>query len=198
VTIDQILTEVLRREGWPKVTDRPSDRGGLTKGGVTYANYNAWRVKHGERPLMREEFVAITEADARAFFEDEFCRPFAFVDGPTTHRLYHALADWSVNAGPDDPARALQHLLADRGLYRGALDGIVGPATRLAWLMAKDDAADVRAIELALIAARVEFHLERAFDAEVRDFLRTHPRTQLHNLRGWTRRALGFLREEAA
>lgn len=190
ITIDQVLTDVLRRERWPAVTDTPSDRGGLTKGGVTYTNYNAWRMNHGERPLTREEFVGITEGEARAFFEDEFCRPFGFIGD---EGIFVLLADWAINAGVDDPAKALQLELRRRDLYRGAIDGIPGPATRAAWLMVRTDLVACTDIELALVKDRIRFHIERAFDAEVREFIRSHPRTQLRNLRGWLNRTMEFI-----
>lgn len=189
-TIDDILTDVLRREGWPKVTEKPSDKGGLTRGGVTFTSYNAWRQQHGERPLTREEFVEITEPEARAFFADEFCRPFNFIGD---EGIFVLLADWAINAGVDDPAMALQLELKRRDLYRGAVDGIPGPATRAAWLMVRTDLVACTDIELTLLKDRIRFHIRRALDDEARVFMRLHPRTQLHNLLGWVNRSLEFL-----
>ena len=188
MTRADILTGVLEREGWPKVTDLPSDRGGLTKGGVTFTNYNAWRVKHRERPLTRDEFAEITEDEARTFFEDEFFAPLEFV---TDERLFVFLADWAVNAGPDDPIRELQRVLIARGLYTGSVDGVAGPKTREAWRAVEH--ASIRSIEAQMIGARQDFYLDRAFDADVRAFIATHPTSQLRNLRGWLRRNISFI-----
>nr|WP_222532573.1 glycosyl hydrolase 108 family protein [Azospirillum sp. 412522] len=46
---EAIIDTILRREGWPRYTDRPSDRGGPTKGGITLATLTNWR----KRPVMR-------------------------------------------------------------------------------------------------------------------------------------------------
>ena len=48
-SIDKLIDDVLRREGWPAVTEARADRGGLTKGGVTRL---AWQ-EHIGRPRAR-------------------------------------------------------------------------------------------------------------------------------------------------
>ena len=35
MTTEQVITDILRREGWPKYTNRAADKGGPTKGGIT-------------------------------------------------------------------------------------------------------------------------------------------------------------------
>lgn len=190
MTLHQVLTDVLRREGWPAVTRDAADLGGLTKGGVTFASYNRWRASHRERPLTADEFVEITEDEARTFFEDEFARPFAFV---TDEALYALLVDWCVNAGPDDPARALQAALKERDAYRGTVDGVPGPLTRTAWLLVAGDVNAVRSIERSVLKARILFHVDRSLDQPARAFIRSYPTTQLKWLRGWINRAVQFL-----
>lgn len=191
-TIDQVLTDILRREGWPAVTNLSSDRGGLTKGGVTLRSYNAWRAKRQQGPLTRPQFINLTEADAREFFRDGYAKPFEFVgDDP----IAPLLIDWCVNAGVDDPTKALQTALQSRYFYPGAIDGVLGPGTRAAWVAwtTRADSAAAFLLERELVIARMEFHLSRAFDADVRAFLASHPATQLHNLRGWLHRTQEFL-----
>ncbi len=58
-TLDEVLTDVLQREGWPAVTDRAADRGGLTRGGITLKNYNAWLRAAGTAELTAEQFIAV-------------------------------------------------------------------------------------------------------------------------------------------
>lgn len=190
MTADQILDDLLRREGWPKVTNRESDRGGLTKGGVTFRSYNAWRGQHGERALTPEEFALITEPEARTFFADEFFRPLAFVGD---EGIYVLLADWAVHAGVAAPVRALQQQLATRGLYAGRIDGVPGAGTKAGWAQIARDLPACAALECDLIKARGQFYLAIAFDAQAREFLRAHPATQLHNLEGWMHRLFEFI-----
>lgn len=189
MTASQVIDDVMRREGWPAVTERAADRGGLTKGGVTIVNYNAWLAKFGGLPLTRNEFVGLSATEARSFFDAAYCAPFRFVDHEETFAF---IADWSVNAGVDDPTLALQITLKERGLYAAALDGDPGPKTRAGWKALPMQ--DREAVRLALIAERIEFHLDRGFDREAREYVRTHPTSQLTNLRGWMNRCVEFLK----
>jgi lysozyme family protein len=190
VTIDDLLSDVLTREGWPKVTEYPSDPGGLTRGGVTIASYNAWRAKQRLHALTREQFVRITEQEARDFFYDEFVRPFIFIG---EEAIFAFLGDWAVNAGVDDPTKALQTELKRLGHDPGAIDGVPGPKTRAAWDQVARDPVACREIKAALIRARIEFHVTRDMDAAVDAFLKTHKTTRLHALHGHLRRTASFI-----
>ena len=191
LTRDEILGEILQREGWPAVTDRAADRGGLTKGGVTLTNLNRWRHAHGHGPLTREQLPSLTEAEARRFLAEEFFRPLEFV-AVDSERLFVFLADWAVMSGPDDPIKALQRTLETHGKYLGVIDGVAGPQTRAAWgqylAWSKPEA-----LIGELTRRRVLAHVDTALDAKARAFMASEPTTQLHNLRGWVRRALSFL-----
>jgi lysozyme family protein len=184
-SIDQILTDVLRREGWPKVTDHPSDRGGLTKGGVTFKNYNAWLVKRHGVSISEQAFRDLTESEARSFFYDQFFAPFEFVR-QASHALYVLLGDWAVNSGPDDPTKALQAELHVQ------VDGAIGNETRGAFKAIEDSSSALNKIRRAIVRRRQDFYIDAAFDSAVRKFLEEHKSSQLHNLRGWLRRNLEF------
>lgn len=189
-TLDQIIGDVLVREGWPKFTDRPSDKGGPTKGGVTLANYNAWRVKSGRPPITLQQLKDLPDADAREFLTDEFTRPFVFI---TDEAIRVFLIDWAVTSGPDDPTLALQRALALHGLYAGALDGIGGAKTRAAWASVAGDFTLCAQIEAQLFRARAQFYMDCALAGpDIAAFLKSHPDSQLHNLRGWINRTLEF------
>ena len=193
MTRAEVITGVLQREGWPAVTDKPSDRGGLTKGGVTWLNYNRWLQKQGRPLVSREDFPALTEGDAREFYFDQFLRPFEFV-ARDSEALFVMLADWAVMSGPDDPARGLQRVLARLGQYRGKVDGVPGPQTMTAWGRATGgEPLFVEGIRKALVAERILAHATSALDAPARALMEVHPETQLHNLRGWLRRATEFI-----
>lgn len=194
MTRDEIISGVLRREGWPAVTDRASDRGGLTKGGVTWSNYNKWLQKTTDRPLVsREDFPKLTEGEAREFYFDQFLRPLEFV-ARDSEALFVMLADWAVMSGPDDPTRGLQRVLARLGQYRGKIDGVPGRETIAAWARATGgDPLFIEGIRKFLVADRILAHAETALDAPARALMEAHPGTQLHNLRGWLRRATEFI-----
>lgn len=189
-TLDQVLTDVLQREGWPAVTDRPADRGGLTRGGVTLDNYNAWRVSRGDAPITADQLRNLSEVDARAFLADQFGRPFAFVGD---EGVFVLLVDWAVTSGPDDPTRALQKALQAVGHYAGAVDGAPGPATRAAWVAVHGDLTLCDEIEKSVLAQRRDFYVRLALaDPDVVAFIKAHPATQLRNLRGWLNRCDEF------
>lgn len=191
MTVDDLLTEVLyEHEGWPKVTDHPSDIGGLSKGGISLRFYNDWLAKTGRAPITPDELRALPESSARAFLEDAFAKPFRFIgDEP----IFELLVDWAVNAGPDDPTRALQQRLTAWGCPCGAIDGVMGSKTRLAWSQLLAARGNLRLFHYELVLARFEFHFDRALDASFRTFLKTE-RTQAVFLRGWLRRTLAHLK----
>jgi lysozyme family protein len=190
VTIDDVLTDVLRREGWPTVSDHPWDRGGLTRGGITFRSLNGWREKHGERHLTEDEFRVLSEDEARAFLLDEFFGPLRFIRHDPTFVL---LADWAVTSGVDDPVKALQYELKERGLYGAAIDGIPGPMTRLSWSMVTAKSHEVEDVRKALVRARIRFYVDLALDKPARIFMQANETTQMRNLRGWVNRAVEFV-----
>jgi lysozyme family protein len=186
----ELVTDVLRREGWPAVTDDPADAGGLSRGGVSLKHYNRWRLQQGLPDVPRDKFHLLAEFEARQFFEASLFEPLRFVKDA---RIFAFVADWSVNAGPDNPIRAIQKELQKRGFYAGAVDGIAGPKTRAAWNAATADLARVTDIEIALIKAAVEEDINRAIDKKARAFIEANPDTQLTWLKGWVLRRLSFL-----
>ena len=58
MTDNEIVDEILRREGWPKYTNLAADRGGPTKGGITLG---AWREYSGNRFADAGDVEAIQE-----------------------------------------------------------------------------------------------------------------------------------------
>lgn len=187
--VSDLISDVLKREGWPKVTELPWDRGGLTKGGITFQTYNRWRNAHGDPALTSAEFTDLSEPQARIFLEDEFITPFQFV---WDDRVFRILADWAVNAGVDDPAKALQRAMA--GVYTGPIDGIPGPATKAAWAAFAVNPDAIARVAYDLVKARILFHFDHGFDADVRAFVQQHQTSQLINLKGWVLRALDTMR----
>lgn len=189
-SVQNLITDTLQREGWPAFTDRPSDAGGPTKGGVTLTTYNAWRAQQGLAPITVLQLRNLPEGDARAFYADVFTAPFVFVGDEGIQAL---LIDWAITSGQASAITALQHALQPHG-YAGAADGIPGPQTRAAWAAIESDFDACHEIETALVKARIEFFLHTALDeSQTLQYLAAHPTAQLHNLRGWIRRGLEFL-----
>lgn len=192
MNIDQIIDGVLRRElpaetrplplpeAWTrtKAAAHAADRGGWTRGGITVRSWAEFKGL-GSRHASRAELEAIAYEDARAYYRQQYVGPWESYPEP----LRTLLVDFAVTSWHDDPARALQRALRDQGLYLGPIDGVAGQKT-LAGLA--DASCDQRRLYLDVLVNRARHYVAVAFaDRQVREFLRTHPTTQLHNLRGW-------------
>lgn len=118
--IDDIITDVLKAEGWDKYTNRPNDRGGPTKWGITQKAWADWR----GRDVTIDEIKNISEPQARDFYEAEY------VIGPRFNalpiRLQALLIDCGVNHGPNRATKWLQRAVAAKE------DGSIGPKTLIA------------------------------------------------------------------
>lgn len=185
--IERILLDGLRREGWPALARAvASDRGGLTRGGITAENWGDF--KHLDRPATADELDAITETEALEFYYQRYVLLPHF-DQVLDQRLRALLVDWAFTSWYDDPTKALQYSLASQGLYHGAIDGATGPKT----LAALQSVRDPRRLFRDVFNARMVFYRNLALHApDVQQFLKDHPASQLHNLAGWENRNLEF------
>ena len=175
MTLEQMLARIEHHEGWPKYTNRPSDKGGPTKGGVTQATLSA----HRGRPVTPEEVMALGRTEVHEIYRQRYIAPWEWV---ANEQLRWLLVDYAITSWHDDPAIALQ-----RGV--GAkVDGIIGPKTRMAVL-----AADQDLLYAYVWRHRMGKFFEVAYDPSVKEFLKTNDETQLHNLRGWMNRLAEFL-----
>lgn len=120
------LELVLKHEGG--YSEHPADKGGATLNGVTQANYDRWRSRHGKtlqhvRHMQPEERDAIYKADYwMAGKCDQMPPPLDYVH-----------FDGCVNHGLKQAAKFLQRALGV------ADDGSIGPQTMAA--VRQDDAA---------------------------------------------------------
>lgn len=170
------LDEILRLEGWPAYSNRPADRGGPTKGGITLATLRAWR---GHQVIVAE-LKMLTEDEARAIYRDRYLKPWEFV---TDEKLFAVLVDYGVTSGHDDPTKALQEKVGV------TVDGVLGPITRAAVL-----AADPKALRDYVIGYRVRHMVNLALnDPKLKALIAGHDDLQILNLRGWLNRATDFL-----
>ena len=189
MTIEAIIDEILDvREGWPKYTNHPADRGGPTKGGVTL---EAWREYSG-RPLATvADLKAITRGQAVAFYRARYITNPGF-DRLPADRLQEFLIDYAVHSWIVRPVRALQEAIKAVAGGVIAVDGKLGPQTR--GRLAALSAADVDRVYYHVVNERAEFLETLVFnDRAVKAFLKKNKTTQLHNLRGWSRRVRGFM-----
>lgn len=201
MTSDQIIDDVIRREtgGVPwalaKAQLHAADKGSWTRGGITVASWGDYA--NLGRHATPEELNQISEPQMRAFYKARHIDVFGFAPDP----LRLLLADWSATSWIDDPTEALQRALLKRGFYKkpdgrdGRIDGDPGPLTRAAMT----EAAEINGgmllplIYRDVFIDRVLFYVDLGRgDTDTRTFLRTHPKAQLHNLKGWCVRALEF------
>lgn len=141
--IEDIITDVLKAEGWDEYTNDPDDRGGPTKWGITlkaWAEYRgAWSV------ITADDIKQITEQQARDFYEEKY------IVGPKFHLLSEMLTpmvvDCAVNHGITRAAKWVQEAVGAK------TDGKLGPKTLQA-----SQAAPVVSTYLKICAIRVRFY----------------------------------------
>lgn len=164
MTADQILDEVIRREGG--FVDHPHDRGGPTKYGITWATLAAWR----KRPVTLEDMRALTEDDARAIYRRQYVEGPGF-DQVADPALRGLLVDYGVHSGPSRAIRDLQQAA------RVTVDGVIGPETVRAI-----DRIGPDVLRRAVLKARGEYLARLLSDPSQRVFAG-----------GWLRRLLEFV-----
>jgi lysozyme family protein len=119
--VNEILNEVLDKEGWPTYTEHPNDRGGPTKGGITLRTLESWR----HRRCTRKELQRLQKNEAVAILQ----RRYAEANGIQRlegHLLQPQLVDSAVLSGPVLAVKELQRVLGVTD------DGICGPVTMTA------------------------------------------------------------------
>lgn len=166
MTIDDVLTDILAREGG--FVNDAIDAGGPTNHGVTAATLGAYR-RLG-RPATVDEVKALSEAEARDIFRARYVSAPGLDVLPRW--LLPIVVDDGVLSGPKTAITSLQQVLGV------VADGILGPKTLHA-ITTKDPAA----LLTALVKARVMHYVE---------IVERNP-SQMRFLRGWVRRALSFL-----
>jgi lysozyme family protein len=168
VTVDDILEEVLDREGWPTYTVHPNDRGGPTKGGITLRTLESWR----HRRCTRAELQRLKKDEALEILRRQY------VDANGIHKL----TDVSLQAQVIDDAVLSGPVLAVKDLQRTldtvSVDGIIGPQTLAAVAALNTDTLGRRLAVTRTL--RLTRHVQQ------------HP-DQLVFLTGWVTRTLSFV-----
>lgn len=141
--IDDIITDVLKAEGWDKYTNHPADRGGPTKWGITL---QAWR-DYNRNPALSELAVqGISEAEARIFYHQKYIIEPRFSNIHSDF-LLACVVDAGVNHGTKRAAKWLQRAAGVTD------DGIIGPKS----IAAINSAPDI-VLALKFLSTRIKFY----------------------------------------
>ena len=173
MTIDQILDEVIRREGG--YVHDPVDRGGPTHYGITQRTLRAWR----GHPVTAADVHRLTRDEARAIYQRRYVDAPGFATLPD--RLRAQVIDNAVTSGPRQAIRDLQ-----RAIGGIRVDGKLGPKTCAA--LTRRGVAVVHAQLIQVRAARIGRIVQR-------------DPSQARFLNGWLTRITAFaldLAEERA
>ena len=166
--VDEILEEVLDREGWPTYTVHPMDKGGPTKGGITIRTLESWR----HRQCTRAELQRLTKTEALAILRRRYVETNG-INKLTDCSLQAQVIDDAVLSGPYLAVKDLQ-----RAVDTVSVDGIIGSRT-----LAAVEALNVDALGRRLAVTRT-LRLTR--------HVQQHP-DQLVFLTGWVTRTLSFV-----
>jgi len=175
----KIVSGILRREGWPKYTNDPADRGGPTKGGITL---KAWREHINDPGATARDVQAITESQARSFYRRKYIiKPkFELIACPYLREL---VVDAGVHHGPRAATKWLQRSVGTRQ------DGIIGDIT-----IEFVNSADPRELYLRVISFRIRlFGRLIGRDPELAKARRAGFNLQARWAGGWNNRAAKFI-----
>ena len=178
MTIDEIITDIMRREGGDTYTYHPSDHGGATKYGITQNTLSDYR---GYQVTV-EEVQSLTKGTARNIYKKMYIKDPGF-ELIQNERLKVFLIDFGVNSGPTTAIRSLQFCVGT------IIDGVIGSKT----LAAIDEMTSEETYR-RMVASRVRLYMGLALnEPEIRQFMIDHPRAQIWNLRGWMNRLMEFV-----
>lgn len=169
MTLDQILDEVIRREGG--YVHDPADRGGPTHYGITQQTLRAWR----GQPVTAADVRRLTRNEARAIYRRRYVDEPGFATLPDPLRAQ--VIDDGVLSGPRQAVTDLQ-----RAIGGVTVDGRLGPKTRAALRR-----RGARAVHARLIQVRA---------TRIGRLVQRDP-SQTRFLRGWLVRITAFVRDLA-
>ncbi len=164
--IDAAIDRILEREGG--YVDRPEDRGGPTKFGITLETLVSWRFPNRVTP---EDVRELRIEEAREIYRARY------ITGPKFHelsdvRLFGLLADSGVNHGPQ---RAVMWLQAAAG---AKVDGSMGSQT-----LAAVSRYDASTLYKRILCARLRFYAH----------IVAKDRSQAIFIEGWVNRSCEFV-----
>lgn len=181
MTLDDIFTGILKREGWPKYTNDPIDKGGPTKGGITLETLKKWYKKtKPSTAVTAEDVKALTERDVRAIYQQMYVKDWRF-DSIPDEWVKVFVVDTGVLQGQGEAAKMLQRVL------HVPQDAIIGPTT-LASLM--DALVNPVRLKTLLIQERMHLLLD---DMVAQISMEERQTTNLKYRHGWWNRVCEFL-----
>ena len=164
MTVDQILDDLIRREGG--YVHDPADRGGPTKYGITQRTLRAWR----GQPVTAADVRRLTRDEARAIYQRRYVAAPGFATLPDPLRAQ--VIDDAVLSGSHQAVKDLQ-----RAIGGVTVDGQLGPTTRATLVL-----AGARLVHAQLIQARA---------VRIGRIVQRDP-TQARFLAGWLTRITAF------
>lgn len=111
MSLDDLISAILKAEGGSTATNDPSDGGGRTQYGISEtSNPDAWADG------------VVTEAEARRIYYERYIKGPGFdkLDDP---KLQHLMVDFAVTSGPSIAIQCLQRVVG------ADVDGRLGPRT---------------------------------------------------------------------
>lgn len=172
MTDAELIRRIIVREGGSKFTNRPSDRGGPTKYGITQKAWDFYLSKKRDGVSRPRSVADLTESLAEEFYLNEYVKVFDWIEDV---RLKELVIDSSVNHGL---ARVVKWLQRAAGVV---VDGLIGNKTKKA---VNENSNDVYR---ELLKLRFAWYALIASDQQPLD-------PDLPNLRGWINRACEFIR----
>jgi lysozyme family protein len=157
-----VVGDIMLEEGWPEFTDRPDDRGGPTKGGITLAALSNYL----GRPATVDELRNLDASVGRDLYSRKYVAPFAGIADSCARDV---MIDSAVTSSNERSIRWLQNVL---GLKE---DSILGPVT----------IAAANALPGDVLLKKLVAHRCRMIAGDVRD----NP-SQIKFLAGWIARAV--------
>lgn len=164
--IEEIITDILKAEGWDKYTNRPSDRGGPTKWGITLKTLSEYR----GRDCTEEDVKQLSEQQARDIYEEMYVLSPRFNHLPEI--LQAMVVDCGVNSGTRTAAKWVQRAVGAKQ------DGLIGPQT----LKAVGEANPI-SVYVKVCSYRIKLYGK----------LVTRDPTQAEYAHGWNNRAAKWL-----
>jgi len=144
MTVDELISQVIEREGGSTFTNNPADRGGPTRFGITAATLGVYQ-KLG-RAATAAEVQALQEPDARAIYRYRFLEQPGF-SALGSEIVRAILFDSAVQHGARRAVQFLQRAIGAKD------DGKLGPVTLTA-----ARAWDSRRLAVRILAQRARFY----------------------------------------
>ena len=170
--MDEVITEIMKREGWDTYTNHPADRGGPTKWGITL---KAWE-DYVDHSCTEDDIKAINEGQARDFYMKLYIAGPHFDDIENEH-VRELVIDCGVNHGTSPAAKWLQKAVEVEQ------DGAIGPIS-----LADINSTDSLKMFLDVVAYRIQFYGRLVTDKP----------EQAVFAAGWNNRAAGFLEDASS